>query len=686
MLQINLLGVPEVCLDGVHRNVPKGQTLALLAYLAVEGGMHPRESLVALLWPEMNEQEGRTNLRSTLSMLRKALGEQTGRPAVLRAVGNAIGLEPSAFLVDVHALASAAALARPGTAVPDLRSQLEHAVAAWHGPLLNGVNLRAAPDFETWVLGRREDAHCCMSEILARLASIYADAGDPAAAVAALERWVRLDALNEEAHRRLLAAHLAAGNITAGLRAYDACRTVVARELGREPNPQIQTLAGQLDAAAHRPAADPAPHTSVSGFLPEPPPVGRAPELVALRGCFAQAQQGQAQAVVLSGEFGIGKTCLARDFLTTIRAQGGDVLQGQAFELSESVPYAAVVEAVRPRLERENAPEDLLDDLWLAALTRMLPELCARYPDLAAAAAGSTKAQLFEAIARLVHALAEQQPVVLFLDDAQWIDGATRELVQYALRRWVQCGTRVLLLLAVRAEDVATTATLAAWLEQLDRTAPTTRLVLGPLTPTATIRLVGALAGAEPPGAQQAAGESAEARFGAWLAAETGGHPFFIVETLKELLNDGAVALRPDAARGWAFDLRGTLRGLEGLQRQVPARVQEVIMTRLGRLGQPARALLVAGAVLGTHFTFEQVCRVAELSEREALEGLDEAVRAHLLREDALAGYTFCYDVLRAVVNAQAGAAWRQVFWRRARALLTDQVSTAPWSDQGATA
>ena len=108
-------------------------------------------------------------------------------------------------------------------------------------------------------------------------------------------------------------------------------------------------------------------------------------------------------------------------------------------------------------------------------------------------------------------------------------------------------------------------------------------------------------------------------------------------------------------------------------------------MTRLGRLRQPARALLVAGAMLGTHFTFEQVCHVAELPEREALEGLDEAVRAHLLREDAMGGYTFSYDMLRAVVSAQAGAARRQDFWRRARALMTDGVCTAPWSDEGVT-
>jgi DNA-binding SARP family transcriptional activator len=667
MLQINLLGVPDVCRDGVHCKVPIGKTLALLAYLAVEGGLHPREELVALLWPQAGEQEGRGYLRYTLTMLRKALGEQPGTPAVLRSVVNSIGLEPTAAVVDVHMLATTAAVARQGTTMPDLRSQLEHAVTAWQGPLLNGISLRDAPDLETWLLGRREGAQQCMNEILARLASIYEEAGDLAAAATALEQWVRLDALNEGAYRRLLAAHLAAGNVTAGLRAYDACRMVLAMELGSEPDLTIQALAEQLEAAAHRPVVRPMLHPSDSGFVLESPLVGRALELVALRGCFAQAEQGQAQVVVLSGEFGIGKTRLARDFLTTIQAQGGEVLQGQAFEQSASVPYSAVVEALRPRLERENAPEDLLDDLWLAALARVLPELCARYPDLTAAKADGTEAHLFEAIVRLIHALAEQQPLVLFLDDAQWIDGATRELVQYALRRWTQCGTRVLLLLAVRVEDLATTSALAAWLEQLNRAAPTTRLALGPLTPPATIRLLGALAGVEPPDAQQTAGESAEVRFGAWLAAATGGQPFFIMENLKALLQDNILALRQDAARRWTLDVRGALCEAERLQRMVPLRVQELIMMHLGRLSHAAVALLQAGAVLGSCFTFKQLRYISALSEQEALEGLDEAVRAQLLREDGRRGYTFCYDTLRAVVSAQAGAARRQVFWRRAR-------------------
>ena len=82
------------------------------------------------------------------------------------------------------------------------------------------------------------------------------------------------------------------------------------------------------------------------------------------------------------------------------------------------------MEAIRPRLEAENAPEDLLEDLWLAELSRILPELRVRYPGLPAPTEDelTAKIRLFEAVARLVETLAQRAPLVLLLDDLHWVD------------------------------------------------------------------------------------------------------------------------------------------------------------------------------------------------------------------------------------------------------------------------
>src|SRR5205085_583232 len=105
------------------------------------------------------------------------------------------------------------------------------------------------------------------------------------------------------------------------------------------------------------------------------PLVGRAAAFSQLVASFQQVRRGQPQAVLLVGEAGIGKTRLASEFVAWAAAQGAEVLSGHTFELGGRLPYQPLVEALRPRLEAENAPEDLLEALWLAELSRLLPAL-----------------------------------------------------------------------------------------------------------------------------------------------------------------------------------------------------------------------------------------------------------------------------------------------------------------------
>ncbi len=135
---------------------------------------------------------------------------------------------------------------------------------------------------------------------------------------------------------------------------------------------------------------------------------------------------------------------MASEFVAWARAQGAEVLSRHAFEMGGRLPYQPLVEALRPRLEEENAPEDLLDDLWLAELARLLPELRGRYPDLPAPTedALTARGQLFEAVARLLDALAQRAPLVLLLDDLQWADEASLDLLRYLGASWIRHGNQ----------------------------------------------------------------------------------------------------------------------------------------------------------------------------------------------------------------------------------------------------
>src|SRR5262249_16244284 len=147
---------------------------------------------------------------------------------------------------------------------------------------------------------------------------------------------------------------------------------------------------------------------------------------------YRAACHTQAQVVALIGEAGIGKTRLATEFLRWTAAQGADRLQGRAFETGGWLPYQPLVDALRRRLEQEHAPDDLLSDVWLVELSRLLPELRDRYPDLPLPTSdlgeAEARTQLFEAITRLFQALAELAPLVLFLDDLQWADAASLDV------------------------------------------------------------------------------------------------------------------------------------------------------------------------------------------------------------------------------------------------------------------
>lgn len=308
-------------------------------------------------------------------------------------------------------------------------------------------------------------------------------------------------------------------------------------------------------------------------------------------------------------------------------------------------PLPTACGRVPPPVERENAPDDLLADVWLAELARVLPELRDRYPDLPGVGGeeGAARTRLFETVARLGQALAEREPLVLFVDDVQWADAASLDVLHYAGRRWVEGATPALLLLTMRSEDLVDTPTLDAWLRGLARDAALTRMGIGPLTREATADFVRALA---------ADGGPAVHALARWLFDETAGQPFFVVETLKTLMQRGVVTAGTSDHRRWVIEVGDRVLDVAALRGLLPSAVREAIHARLTRLTPAAGTLVAAAAVLGRRPTFQLLCQVANLGETEALEALDEALRTHLLYELEGTDYRFAHDKIREVVYA----------------------------------
>ena len=640
-LLLHCLGTPEVRLDGQLLAFPTRKALALLIYLTTENRVHARETLTALFWPESGASQGRATLRSTLASLRDALGKAA---AHLVADRDSLRFEFSPDVdFDLRLLETAAQIARqPLTAQPQsVRSQLAAAASLVRGDFLEGFSLSDAPEFDNWASLQREMWHRKASTVFDALSQLQFWGGEVAQAIETTARWLRHDPLNEAAHRRLMLGHFTAGNRTAALQAYAACCAVLERELNADPSPETEALADRLRTQPP-PSSEPVGQESTSASPTyDVPLIGRADEHLELVTAYRAARRGQPQLFSLEGEPGIGKTRLAREFATWAAAQGATVLQGRAFEMGNQMPYQPVVEALRSisdfrllladfnRLAIGNQPSPF-SRVWLAELTRLLPELHDDYPGLPAPlplAEAESRARLFEAVTRLGQALANRPPFVLFIDDLHWADAASLDLVAYASRRWAAANTPALILFTARSEELTT---LADWLSSLARDLTLTRLVLNPLTEENTLALM----------------KSLESNWGLAienyqsLLADTGGHPLFILETVKALREQG--------------NLSGT-----------PPGVREVIHNRLLRLSANARAACSAAAVLGGQFEFGPLCRVAALSEADGLPALEELLQRGLLRERG-ARYLFSHDKIREVAYAEISAARRQVFHRRA--------------------
>lgn len=682
-LRLLAFGPPEVRLGDILLTFPTRKTLALLIYLGVEAGMQPREHLAALLWPESNPDRSHANLRSTLGHLQTVLHQAKSQvqTSYLSVTHQSLGLNPDADIeLDLRTVGQAYALARAersnrtlpegSTSLPLLRS----AAACQRGEFMAGFSLGDAPGFDDWIAVQREVWHRRLGLIFDRLSEIQFANGDFASATETASRWIALDALNEVAYRRKMRAHFAAGERGQALETYEACRAMLSVELSIEPEPETASLAERIRTQAY-PVSRPTtqlhrPDTSVA-FLGNLF-TGRMNEYQTLVNSFARASAGQPQLVVLRGEIGIGKTHLASKFINWAIAQGAELLQGSAFESGSHMPFQPLVDALRLLFEGESSPKDFLEEVWFSPLGQLLPEFQHHVPGLpldpvkrTRPEAEGSQTQLFEPLVQLTLALARRAPLVLFVDDLQWADSATLDVLHYAIRRWQSSAAHVLLLVSLRSEalhpmtqpqQTGRSGGLIQWLAHIEHEMTPVHLELAPLGERETVQMV--LSILVPPAVD----------FAQWLYEETHGQPFYLVETLKDLLERRVLHPKRIAQGQWTFavDAEHDL----GQAVRVPSTVHAVIRSRLNRLSPNAFSLLAGGAVLEQHLTFERLCAISNVSGDLALPALDELLSGRLLLEAAQAGaassYTFTNDMLRDVVYTEAGDARRRIFHQRA--------------------
>jgi len=315
--------------------------------------------------------------------------------------------------------------------------------------------------------------------------------------------------------------------------------------------------------------------------------VGRQMHLEAMLERYKDAQGGQGQVILISGEPGIGKSRLVDEFAHRVGATGAAWLTGQCVSYGKDAPQLPLIDLIRRKLQVdesdseenivkkldeyvESLEADLSADVpWLRFLLSVDPgDRAVRVLD-----ASIRKVRVFEALRSFILAHSQRDPLVVVFEDLHWLDEVSQEFISFLLGS-IQ-DARALVVLTYRPEYEQPFGTLQRF----------TPIVLQSLVAKESSALAGGLLG----------GGELPADLTAIIAARTEGNPFFIEEVVRSLLETGSV--RRD---GSSYSL-----ALEPEELAVPPTVQDVVAARLDRLDGPTLDVLRTAAVVGMEFGVE---------------------------------------------------------------------------------
>lgn len=637
---------------------PRKKAAALLKRLALERRLL-KDQAIENLWPDAGLASGANNLYKTLHVIRRTLNAALGHgtaEATLRFEDSILTLMPSVW-VDVEAFEQ---LCAAPTDVPQEQrmAELKQVLNLYQGDLL--------PDdrYTEWTLIPREALYRRQHSARLELAGYHRRRGEYAEAIALLTPLLEHDPADEPIHRELMRIYALAGQRYEALRQYQACEEALAAELDVSPAPETAALYSQIltgEISSPRSPAQATPVSSTRAVLesetsgpitavPAPPSaeearplfVGRERELNLLHSHLQAAVAGNGRIIFITGEAGQGKTSLMVEFAyrslsqypelvvaagscQAIRGIGDPYLpfsdllamlsgdwQRTGISGGISAALAQRLLAIAPLTKQAiNAlAPDVADTILPAALQTNQPAPGSR---------GLHQSQIFDQMRQLLHTLSQHYPLLLLLDDLQWTDTASANLLFHLGRQLVN--SQVMIVGAYRPSEVSipdSVHSLAPVVQELIRYRGDIQLDLSAVVPEEGRSFVDALLDSEP--------NRLNSSFREALYRRTKGQPLFTVELLQALKEQGD--LQQDSLGMWT-----ALPDLDwGI---LPARVEAVIARRVNRLPQELRQLLAAASVEGESFSVEVLAQVQGITVKNLLHQLSQELdhRYRLVRE-----------------------------------------------------
>jgi DNA-binding SARP family transcriptional activator/tetratricopeptide (TPR) repeat protein/type II secretory pathway predicted ATPase ExeA len=658
--------------------LPGAAARSLLAYLLTyRDRPHTRDLLAGTFWPDLPDATARRRLSQALWQIRRLLhflsdagqAASPAPPAVLLTHANTVQINPALPLwLDLEEFNRHCD--RCADEARDALESAELCVSLYRGEFLAGY-------YDDWIIPEREGLRGKLLQSLERLLQGFKGRGEYERALAYARRLVAEDPWREEAYREVMRLCHLLGRDGEALKQYETCSQVLAAELHTQPSAETAALAGEIAARAGLPAPALLPEMArplAAPRLERPdrlPLVGRQPELAELVRQLESAARGNGGLTIVYGEAGVGKSRLLRELAANAHWRSVRTTWGRGYELTAPLAYQPLVEALRAELPTLSAAA--LPPLWRSELARLLPELATDGLSSPPLVPQEEAGRLLEAIARAFLSLAAAGPVLLILEDAHWMDPASLEALRYLLPRLSDAA--LLIVVSARGEELAgRPATLAA----MERTGLPRHIELQRLDLAETAELL-----------QQALDLPQPApRFSARLYAETEGNPFFIVETLWALVQEGV--LTHDESGMWSTPWDESTDDYAELP--LPASVVQSITRRLDRMPARLRELLYLAAVIGRDVDFCLWLAASGQTEEELLAVGDELCARGLLLASperkaargqagagaAAADFTFAHDLIRRVSYERLSAPRRRAGHRRVAEALTGLVPDEP--------
>jgi predicted ATPase/DNA-binding SARP family transcriptional activator len=303
---LHFLGRCEISQHGAPVHLETAKTCALLIYLATNPGPQSRHTLMGLLWADLPEANARRNLRRALWNLRRQLPSPEHSPPILSGRETVCFNRESAYWSDVEAFEVACSYLGPAAPTPGpvpYQERVRHAAELYTGEFLKGFHVSNAAAFEEWAITERERLQAMALRAFQYVVADCAAQGENETALVYARRMLVLEPWLEEAHLWLMQLLARMGRRTEALAQYEACRRILAEELGVEPGRKTQTLHEEIRAGDFAIPSSNLPASTT-------PFVGRANELAEIAGLLARAD---CRLVTVTGLGGAGKTRLAKE-------------------------------------------------------------------------------------------------------------------------------------------------------------------------------------------------------------------------------------------------------------------------------------------------------------------------------------------------------------------------------------